>query len=79
MTCNSCESSIFRQKLGRCKACMWQLAILSVIAWPLWWFLYSERVSHVESIALLFFCISFTGLLLLHLLVLGYRSLTHKT
>ncbi|QFU21899.1 DUF3624 domain-containing protein [Shewanella eurypsychrophilus] len=79
MACDNCLSSIYKQKIGRCKTCMWQLAILSLISWPLWWFLYSERVSHVESIALLFFCFSFTGLLLLHLIVLSYRLLTHRS
>ncbi|NRB25569.1 DUF3624 domain-containing protein [Shewanella sp.] len=78
MACNDCKSSIFKRKLGRCKTCMWQLAILSLIAWPLWWSLYVGTPYIVESIALLFFCISFTGLLLLHLILLGYRSLTHK-
>ncbi|MGL6121950.1 MAG: DUF3624 family protein, partial [Shewanella sp.] len=46
---------------------------LSAVGWPLWWFLYWDSPSQVNSIALLFFCLAFTGLLLLHLLVWGYR------
>lgn len=52
---------------------MWQLCILSLISWPTWWYLYRGDTKSVESIALLFFCISFTGLLAVHLIVLSYR------
>lgn len=75
MSCTNCDSSIIRQKLGRCKSCMYQLTVLSLISWPLWWFNFSEQMKSVESIALLFFCMSFTGLLMLHLIVLSYRTL----
>ncbi|BAJ03089.1 DUF3624 domain-containing protein [Shewanella violacea] len=79
MACNEYESSVFAQKLGRCKSCMWQLSLLSALSWPLWWGLYWDTPYRVESIALVFFCISFTGLLLAHLVVFGYRSLTHRS
>jgi hypothetical protein len=54
---------------------MWQLTLLSLIGWPLWWYLYSDTPREVNSIALLFFCSAFTGLLLLHLVVLVTRRL----
>ncbi|MGL6011751.1 MAG: DUF3624 domain-containing protein [Shewanella oncorhynchi] len=74
MSCGDCKTSIFRQKIGRCKRCMWQLTALSAIGWPLWW-LYRDAPRDVNSIALLFFCAAFTGLLALHLIVLAYRRL----
>ena len=73
MGCNDCNTSIFKQKIGRCQSCMWQLTGLSAIGWPLWWFLYWETPREVNSIALLFFCSAFTCLLLLHLVVLAVR------
>ncbi len=76
MTCKNCNSTIFRQKIGRCKTCMWQLTVLSLISWPLWWLLYADSPKQINSIALLFFCTAFTSLLALHLIVLGYRTLT---
>ncbi|MCT7946881.1 DUF3624 domain-containing protein [Shewanella septentrionalis] len=75
MSCSDCNTSIFRQKIGRCKRCMWQLTALSAIGWPLWWWLYYDAPREVNSIALLFFCTAFTGLLALHLMVLAYRRL----
>ncbi|MCS6178208.1 DUF3624 domain-containing protein [Shewanella baltica] len=75
MSCSDCNTSIFRQKIGRCKRCMWQLTALSAIGWPLWWWLYYDAPREVNSIALLFFCTAFTGLLALHLIVLAYRRL----
>ncbi|MGI2056025.1 DUF3624 domain-containing protein [Shewanella baltica] len=75
MSCSDCNTSIFRQKIGRCKRCMWQLTALSAIGWPLWWSLYYDAPRDVNSIALLFFCTAFTGLLALHLIVLAYRRL----
>jgi len=75
MACDDCKTSIFRQKIGRCKRCMWQLALLSLIGWPLWWFLYGATPREVNSIALLFFCAAFSSLLLLHLVVLAVRRI----
>lgn len=83
MGCRDCNDSdlnwaIFRQKIGRCKRCMWQLTALSAIGWPLWWWLYYDAPREVNSIALLFFCTAFTGLLALHLIVLAYRRLRRR-
>jgi len=41
----------------------------------LWWYLYSDAPREVNSIALLFFCLAFSGLLLLHLVVLVARRM----
>lgn len=77
MACDDCQESIFKQKIGRCKACMWQLTGLSLVGWPLWWWLYAEDMTSVESIAMVFFCCAFSGLLCVHLIVLSYRKLNH--
>ncbi|WP_351122451.1 DUF3624 domain-containing protein [Shewanella sp. T24-MNA-CIBAN-0130] len=78
MPCNQCTDSVFKQKIGRCKRCMWQLTLLSLVTWPLWWYCYADTPKTVESIALLFFAVSFSGLLTLHLLVWTYRTLTQQ-
>jgi hypothetical protein len=75
MACNQCSDSIFKQKIGRCKRCMLQLTILSLLTWPIWWYYFAATPKVVESIALLFFAISFSGLLILHLLVWLYRHI----
>ncbi|MDD8057855.1 DUF3624 domain-containing protein [Shewanella metallivivens] len=78
MACEQCTDSIFRQKIGRCQRCMVQLTVLSILTWPIWWRFFVDQPKTVESIALLFFAISFTGLLCLHLLVWCYRRLYQK-
>ncbi|WP_351088617.1 DUF3624 domain-containing protein [Shewanella sp. S1-49-MNA-CIBAN-0167] len=78
MPCNQCTDSVFKQKIGRCKRCMWQLTLLSLVTWPLWWYCYADTPKTVESIALLFFAFSFSGLLALHLIVWTYRTLTQQ-
>ncbi|MGI2171814.1 DUF3624 domain-containing protein [Shewanella sp. MF05960] len=75
MACNQCTDSIFKQKIGRCKRCMLQLTVLSLLTWPMWWYYFIDTPKTVESIALLFFAISFSGLLVLHLLVWLYRRI----
>lgn len=72
MACDDCISTVLKQKLGRCKRCMLQLLVLSLICWPLWFWLYSDSPRVVESIALLMFSAAFSGLLLLHLLLWIY-------
>jgi hypothetical protein len=54
---------------------MLQLTILSLLTWPIWWYYFAATPKVVESIALLFFAISFSGLLILHLLVWLYRRI----
>ncbi|QSX36814.1 DUF3624 domain-containing protein [Shewanella sedimentimangrovi] len=75
MSCHNCDASIWRQKLGRCRRCMLMLAAMSMVAWPLWWWLFREQPKTVSAIALLLFAGACSGLLVLHLLVAGYRFL----
>ncbi|MCH1924343.1 DUF3624 domain-containing protein [Shewanella sp. C32] len=78
MACDACVSDVFKQKIGRCKTCMWQLTVLSVVCWPSWFYFFYDQPTSVNSIALLFFSGAFTGLLTLHLLVLSWRKLTGR-
>jgi hypothetical protein len=78
MACGDCQQSIFWEKLGRCKLCMWQLTVLSVLGWSAWGYFYRETPTQVESIALLFFCVAASGLLLVHLIKYCYLALISK-
>ncbi|WP_285817610.1 DUF3624 domain-containing protein [Echinimonas agarilytica] len=74
MACQRCHNSPVLQKLGRCRRCFLQLVVLALIGWVGWWLLYFDSPSAVESVALLFFCIAFSALLSLHVLMwLWYR------
>ncbi|WP_439437325.1 DUF3624 domain-containing protein [Salinivibrio costicola] len=73
MACKYCQSGIWKQKLGRCTRCMTQLAVISAILWPFWWWTYADTPRQVESIALLFAAGSASALLLLHLLIYPFR------
>ncbi|QSX29640.1 DUF3624 domain-containing protein [Shewanella cyperi] len=75
MSCRDCDNSIWRQKLGRCRRCILMLAAMSLIAWPLWYLGFRDQPTTVSAIALLFFAGACSGLLVLHLLVAGYRFL----
>ncbi|GGQ19159.1 DUF3624 domain-containing protein [Shewanella litoralis] len=76
MACQQCSDSVFKQKIGRCKRCMVQLTVLSLLIWPSWWYYFAATPKVVESIAVLFFAFSFTGLLGLHVVVWCYRRIT---
>jgi hypothetical protein len=78
MACGDCQQSIFWEKLGRCHQCMWQLTVFSVLGWSAWWYFYLASPKQVESIALLFFCVAASGLLLAHLIKYCYLALTTK-
>ncbi|USD66606.1 DUF3624 domain-containing protein [Vibrio sp. SCSIO 43136] len=69
MSCQNCQSNWFWKKIGRCHRCMVQLAVLSLICWPTWWWLYRETPTSVESIGLFMTACAFSGLLLLHLVM----------
>ncbi|NLS13488.1 DUF3624 domain-containing protein [Vibrio sp. SM6] len=70
MACTDCQHTPFWHKLGRCRRCMWQLSVLSPLSGLLWWHFASEAPRAIETIALLFAWVSFSGLLTLHLLFL---------
>ncbi|MFB9213964.1 DUF3624 domain-containing protein [Vibrio sinaloensis] len=68
MTCPYCKNNHwFWKKIGRCKRCMDQLTVLSVLCWIVWWWLFRDNPKSIESIALLMAGFAFNGLLALHL------------
>lgn len=79
MACNTCKTTTaFREKLGRCRQCMWQLAILSAVSWAAWWHFYAAQPTIVESITLMFAASAFSLLLATHLLIACIRRLRGK-
>ncbi|MGF1713448.1 DUF3624 domain-containing protein [Photobacterium chitinilyticum] len=70
MGCRNCRTAqAFKQKLGRCRQCMAQLSLLSVICWGAWYYFYLPTPTVVESITLLFAATAFSLLLLAHWVV----------
>ncbi|UUM30787.1 DUF3624 domain-containing protein [Vibrio japonicus] len=68
MTCHYCEKHHwFREKIGRCRRCMNQLTVLSVLCWVVWWWFCRSDPKSIESITLIFAGIAFHSLLALHL------------
>lgn len=67
MSCNRCDGHWFWQKIGRCKRCMDQLTVLSVLCWIVWWLAFREQPTSIESIALIVAGFAFNALLFLHL------------
>ncbi|MDB1122784.1 DUF3624 domain-containing protein [Vibrio algarum] len=67
MACKYCKENWFWKKIGRCKRCMDQLTVLSVLCWVIWWFAFRDDFKSVESIALIIAGFGFNFLLFLHL------------
>ncbi|MGF1874271.1 DUF3624 domain-containing protein [Photobacterium frigidiphilum] len=73
MGCNLCKDNAFNQqafknKLGRCHQCMWQLTLLSSLSWGAWGYFYQDTPTVVESITLIFAASAFSLLLGAHLI-----------
>ena len=67
MACRSCKSNIFKEKLGRCKSCMW-LNFFLLAASASGWFICSQTAAkQVETIALLLTLIASALLMSLHI------------
>ncbi|MCP4321210.1 MAG: DUF3624 domain-containing protein [Psychromonas sp.] len=67
MACSGCDDNIWKQKLGRCKRCMWINFIILVIAALGSYFMIQESSKSVETIALLFTLFVTALLMLLHI------------
>lgn len=78
MSCKTCHSDIFKQKLGRCSRCMKQLTFLSIGGWLTWLEFFQSTPYQIEAIATFMISSAFTGLLSLHLLMMIYYRLTSK-
>ncbi|MCP3697283.1 MAG: DUF3624 domain-containing protein [Aliivibrio sp.] len=78
MSCKTCRSDIFKQKLGRCPRCMKQLTFLSIGSWLTWLEFFRATPYQIEAIAIFIVSILFSSLLILHLFMLGYYRLTTR-
>lgn len=75
MGCPHChQAQAFRRKLGRCRRCIGQLILLSLLSWSAWLYYYLPTPTRVESITLLFAATAFSLLLLAH----GVAALARK-
>ncbi|MGF1724560.1 DUF3624 domain-containing protein [Photobacterium nomapromontoriensis] len=74
MSCRACTTSVFWQKLGRCRRCTIQLAIASPIAWLVWAIFYRSQPATIEAITVFIAASSCSLLLLAH----GLRALQLK-
>ncbi|WP_281545073.1 DUF3624 domain-containing protein [Grimontia sp. SpTr1] len=75
MSCRFCKdaSLTIRAKLGRCKRCMIQLAVMNLVLWPIWFIGFSDTPTSIESITLLFGAGASAILLTLHLILMPFR------
>ena len=67
MACQLCKNNLFKEKLGRCKSCMW-LNFFLLTASAIGWFICSASAARqVETIALLLTLIASAVLMSLHI------------
>jgi len=72
VTCRDCENNIWKQKLGRCKACMWVNFILLLVSAISWYYSMMLNPKSVASIALLMTLFASAVLMLLHVVAFIY-------
>jgi len=72
MTCSRCADNIWKQKLGRCKRCMWINFVVLVISALSTYFMVQESPKSVETITLLFTLFTSALLMLLHISAFVY-------
>ena len=65
MACTDCDS-VWKQKLGRCKRCMWFTFILLILSTIGSYFMFQTDPKSVQTIALLFTLFFSALLMLLH-------------
>ena len=78
MTCTDCDNNIWKQKLGRCKRCMWLNLLLLLVSAVFSYFMFQEQPKSVETIALLFTLFCSVLLMLLHTIAFIYYRIFHK-
>ncbi|WP_022941535.1 DUF3624 domain-containing protein [Psychromonas hadalis] len=64
MACTNCDKNIWKQKLGRCKRCMWLNFFLLLASAVLSYFMVQSQPKSVQTIAALF-ALFFSALLML--------------
>ncbi len=67
MACQFCDKNVFKEKLGRCKFCMWLNFFLLVASATGWFICYQSAPKQVETIALLLTLIASSLLMILHI------------
>jgi type IV secretory pathway TrbL component len=75
MACNDCDDNIWKQKLGRCKRCMWLNFVLLISSTGLSFFMWQTEPKSVHTIALLFTFFCSALLMLLHIIAFLYYRL----
>lgn len=78
MSCQLCTADLFREKLGRCKRCLWINVALLLISGGGWFLLFQSSPRQVATIALLMTFIGSFVLLLLHIIAFIYYRLADK-
>ncbi len=72
MACRDCDNNIWKQKLGRCKRCMWLNLLLLIGSALLSYFMLQQQPKSVQTIAILFTLFSSSLLMLLHSIAFIY-------
>ncbi|MCW8995615.1 MAG: DUF3624 domain-containing protein [Psychromonas sp.] len=67
MACRACKENLFKEKLGRCKSCMWLNFFLLTASAIGWFICYQSAPKQVATIALLLTFISSVFLMILHI------------
>ncbi|PKG40693.1 DUF3624 domain-containing protein [Psychromonas sp. Urea-02u-13] len=76
MACTDCDNNIWKQKLGRCKRCMWLNFGLLLVSVIFSYFMVQAQPKSVETIAVLFTLFCSALLMLLHTIAFIYYCLT---
>lgn len=75
MACRDCDNNIWKQKLGRCKRCMWLNFLLLLLSALLSYFMMQQQPKSVQTIAVLFTLFASALLMLLHTIAFIYYRL----
>ena len=67
MACQACKKNLFKEKLGRCKTCMWLNVFLLTASAVGWLLSYQAAPRQIETIALLITFIASALLMSLHI------------
>lgn len=72
MACSDCDTNIWKQKLGRCKRCMWINLIVLIFSAGSAYFMVQSSPKSVETIAMLFTLFISLLLMFLHITAFLY-------
>ncbi|WP_299663737.1 DUF3624 family protein [uncultured Psychromonas sp.] len=67
MSCEFCATTLIKQKLGRCKQCMWINFILLALTAIIYYWIDISALQAVQRVALIMFLGSLVLLMLVHL------------